>query len=499
MDWGSGITYFGSTTLKGSKVSFGIKDRDRTEHFFVMGKAESGRMALLARMALQDIGRGVGTVILDATGNLGQLILERLDQSMDGRVVFLDPSDGEFPFSWNPLEDFRALAKEKGIPLLSHALAQVYRFPVSNLSDTLARKLFTNSSSTIIDVYELVTDEKFRKQYFDDDAEKIRFEEMLGREKESADLIAEHGRYIARDTLIRNVVGQQKSKFSLGVLKEDGIVIVDLSRIKMFPTRATPLVRLFMHAAHAHATESKKPASVFLHDCLRYLSEKDIEYLFPDRTLAVTVSDTIYQEEDRKIREQAIARSASIISFLPHHLDLPLAERMFYPYVHSDELLKFEENEFAVALSIDTVRSRPFFAKVLPLMERRGTSHQDLIGMSRGRFTTPRAKVDLLFKKNIQDEDRTKEKKEERGSFSDTFRSIFAKRAADQPVSDAKKSPDSTAQKPAPASLPAPRPASDAEGKKTAATPTSQGVAGSPQEIKEEDLRQMLYVDEGPS
>ena len=79
MDWGPRITYLASTALKERVVPFGIKDNDRLKHVCVIGKAGSGRAAFLSRMALQDAERGLGTMVLDATGNLGPMIMERLD------------------------------------------------------------------------------------------------------------------------------------------------------------------------------------------------------------------------------------------------------------------------------------------------------------------------------------------------------------------------------------------------------------------------------------
>lgn len=490
MDWGSGITYFGSTSMKGQEVSFGIKDRDRTEHIFVIGKNGESRARLLVTLALQDIERSVGTLILDAGGNITQLILERLDATAKDRVVFLDPSDGEFPFSWNPLEDFRALESEVGIPLLSHAIACSYRAPPSRLSEALAKKLFVDKSLTLVSVHDMVTDEHARKSAFDDDAEKVRFETFLKADPKSVECISENGRYIAKDTLTRNVLGQTEEKFSLASLKEGKIFIIDLSRIKMFPTRITPLVRIFIHAAHARAVQEGMPVGVYLHECLRYLSEEDIEYLFPDRTLAFTVSDTIYSEEDRPIREKAIARASSVVAFSPHHLDLPFTERMFYPYIASEELSKLEEGEFALALSIDSVRSRPFFAKLLPLPERKEMSHQDLIGASRTAYTTPRAKVERLFKKKSPNAPQGKKANSQPGSFSNAFRSIFNKQESDQKAAPAA----------APLAPPAPPVSNEKKAEKKAATAraASPEIADSPQEISEEELRKMLSVGKDP-
>lgn len=486
MQWADGVTYFGSTAFKGRPVTFGIKDSDRLEHLYILGKAGTDRAALLSRMILQDLERGVGTVILDGSGTLAQTILERIPQGEGERLIFLDPSDGEFPFSWNAVEDIKQLPESMRLPLLSRMLASVYRFSYGIFSDTLAAILLAKEKSTIVTVYELATNADFRKKLFDDDAEKVRFEKLLEAEKDAVELIGEHGRYIAKDTLVRNVVGQTESKFSFAGLPGGTIVLFDLSRIKMFPTRITPVIRIALHVAHAHALNTNAAIGIYAHDCLRYFSEEDIDFLFPDHTLAFTISDTIYSEEDKPIREKAIARSASLVAFTPHQIDTQFTDRMLYPYVESDELFKLESGECAVALAINGVRSRPFFAKILPLTERSGISQQDLIGQSRAKYTLPRMKADQLFKRDEADDEALAQKgKPESSSFSDTFRSIFAKRATDQtPALDKPAVQEGT-------KVPA-APAPDAPQKPAPQTP---GAGSKPAEIPEDELRGMLYVD----
>jgi hypothetical protein len=481
MDWGSGITYFGTTALKDKEVTFGIKDHDRTNHIAFIGREEQSRIELLAAMALQDVKRGVGVVIIDADGTLTQLILERMELESRDRLVFLDPSDGEYPFSWNPVNEFRALPLAEGTTSLSKAIAAVYGIPISPLTDACAEQLLADTKSSLVTVYDLVTEEDVRKEKFDDNA-RVRFEALLTERSADRDIIAEHGKYVARDTLMRNLLGQVDSKFSFASLAAGGIVALDLSRVRMFPTRVTPLVRIVAYALHARARAASAPISLFMHNALRYLSEADMEHLFLGRALSLGLSDTAYGEEDQPLREKALTRCASIVSCAPHAVDVGLVEKLFYPYVAADELGKLEDGEFAIALAIDGVRSRPFFAHALPLSERQsGVSYQDLIAVSRDKYTAPRAKIDKLFKKNDDDTDDAPKQKDG-GSFSDTFRSIFSKRAGTPGASAAAPPP------PAPAAPPQEVPQKEVAKKLPPAQPE-------PQEIAEEDLKQMLYVD----
>ncbi len=416
MDWGGGITYLAETRLKGKTVRFGIKDADRLSTVCLVGRAGSGRAHFLANMALQDIARGAGILVLDGGGNLTQTLLERLPESARERLIVLDPSDGEHPFSWNPLDDFHSLSSETAPALLSETLASIYQIQNGPVLAFAASAMLSRKGATLLFLYEAVTDAKARDRFFPAKSPaREEFESLLAASPDSSSAITENGRYLAKDALMRNLIGQRASKFTLGALKEGlpaaqgsmaqagSIVVVDFSRIRMFPTRATPLVRLFLSVARAHASK-QAPVPLYVHDCLRYLSQEDLDRALLDRGIALTVSDTAHGEEDGAMRTTLLHRAGSVAAFAPHEADMPFVERVFYPYVAPEELEKLEEGQMSVVLAIDSVRSRPFFANALPPAERTGVSYQDLSLASRNTYTTSRLAVDKLFRPKSEDD-----------------------------------------------------------------------------------------------
>lgn len=480
MDWGSGITYIGTTVFKGKETRFGIKDVDRTQHVSLIGKTGSGRAGFLTSMMLQDIDRGVGVVLLDATGNVSELLLERLNDSARARLVYVDPSDAEYPFSWNPLEDFRMLPEDRARVLLAAYLVSLYRLRPSPLTDFFAQKLFTIQDGTSLSFYEAVTDPAFRDSLFPPQSpDRLAFEEHLQNSQEAVDTILRNGRYLAKDTLMRNILGQRSSKFSLQHLNEGAIVIVDLSRVRMFPTRFTPSVRLFAHGARAHSARAAQPPSVYVHDCIRAFSDRDIEWFYGERAIAGVVSDAVHVEEDKDFREKTLSRAGSAIAFSPASYDTPIVERVFFPYIGTEDFHKLDEGELAVALAIDGVRTRPFFARALSVPERQNVSRHDIQVSSRERHATPRHIIDQLFVKR-----RVEKPKDgtDSSSFSSAFRSIFAKGAQD-PGQQNSTSVKATSVPAEPMRAPTAKPQGKAD------------INKEPEEISEDELKQMLHVD----
>lgn len=476
MEWGTAVTALGTTTLKEHAVTFGIKDADRTRHLCILGRTGSGRGELVAQMALQDIARGLGVVVLDAAGTVTPLLMERIEPGTADRLIHLDPSDAEYPYTWNPLDELRALPMDEGRARIQGLIESVYRLPTGPLSVSGAEVLAMRTDATLITFYTIATDERARKTFFDGDTDALAsFESALADSSDILKDLEEHGRYVAKDTLVRNLLGQRDSKASLAGVPEGAIVIVDFSKIRMFPTRMTPLVRVFVEATRAIAHGTATPVPLYLHDCLRYLGEEDIERAFTDTRVAITVADTIVQEADSERREKALMRCGSVASFAGHPSDRVLLERAFYPYIDPDELVSLERGEFVIALTIDAVRAKPFFGKALPLPAKKNISYQDLIIESRAAYATLRTKVDATFRPPpiMDDDDMNDEGGEGGEGFSDAFRSMFAKKA-DAPAAPAVEAP----------TVPAtPTPAGDGEAEET-----------KPTDIPEADLKAMLYV-----
>lgn len=482
MDWGSGITYLGETTLKEKTVRFGIKDNDRTKHFSILGRSGSGRGDMLVSMALQDIERGVGVLLLDATGTSATKLLERIDQKDQERLVFLDPSDAEYPYSWNIFDDIKALPTESQADALADLLASLYEIDRSECVEYAAGLFLKKPDASLSDFHSLVTDEKFQEKFFEQDEDgKRACGERIENEPSLREALEERGKYIAKDTLVRNLVGQRESKFTLSHLAKGHIVIVDFSHIKMYPTRMTPLMRTFIHAAMLHDKEGGTPVSLYVHDAIRYLTEAEIESVFsPKGNLAVTVADTIIQEADAEKRRHALVRSASVASFAAHPSDSALLEQAFGPFADPEDLTKLELQEFIITLSIDGVRARPFFAKSLPLPSKKNISYQDMVVAARQKYTTVRSRVDASFKERRLEEDEEDNATPPAGprGFQDASRSIFAKQAE-----RAKQGQDQPPTPDAPTTPVAPPPPSAPE----------KGTDSKP-EIPESRLKELLYV-----
>ena len=76
----------------------------RLSHLHILGATGVGKSTLIANMMLADIEQGRGCAIFDPHGDICDDILKRVPENRKKDVIFIDPSDFEFPIGFNLLE-----------------------------------------------------------------------------------------------------------------------------------------------------------------------------------------------------------------------------------------------------------------------------------------------------------------------------------------------------------------------------------------------------------
>src|SRR5947209_8058342 len=96
----SDISYFAETTSRATYRRFGIRQADRLSHLYALGKTGVGKSTLIELLARQDLAAGRGFALLDPHGELAARLASTVG---DRSLVYLDATDPEQPFGFNPL------------------------------------------------------------------------------------------------------------------------------------------------------------------------------------------------------------------------------------------------------------------------------------------------------------------------------------------------------------------------------------------------------------
>jgi type IV secretory pathway TraG/TraD family ATPase VirD4 len=104
VDPSNSITFLATTNYRGIRQPFGIKRDDRRQHMYMIGKTGMGKSTLLDHMIAQDIQGGEGLALVDPHGDLVERILRFVPSRRINDVVYVNPSDLDYPVAFNPLE-----------------------------------------------------------------------------------------------------------------------------------------------------------------------------------------------------------------------------------------------------------------------------------------------------------------------------------------------------------------------------------------------------------
>src|SRR5215208_6942097 len=94
------ITFFAETYFRNKQVRFGIKQRDRRAHTYILGKTGTGKSTLLETLIRQDLLKGNGLALLDPHGDLAEKVFSEMPEEKRTDLVYFDATDADHPLGF---------------------------------------------------------------------------------------------------------------------------------------------------------------------------------------------------------------------------------------------------------------------------------------------------------------------------------------------------------------------------------------------------------------
>src|SRR5215203_2495713 len=162
------VIHIGRADFRNDGRVFGVKSEDRFSHVYVIGKTGTGKSALLESMALQDLERGNGFALIDPHGDLVARIAARVPPSQRDRVIYLDATDHNQPYGYNPLRHVRddriALAASGMMDVFKKMWPEAWGVRMEHILRNVLMALLEQSDATLHDVLRVFLDNGFRKK-----------------------------------------------------------------------------------------------------------------------------------------------------------------------------------------------------------------------------------------------------------------------------------------------------------------------------------------------
>ena len=418
------VTYIGETDFRGVRKRFGIKNKDRTRHTYIIGKTGMGKSTVLENMAIQDIINGEGVCFIDPHGSSAEKLLSFVPENRLQDVIYFNPSDMKYPLSLNVLE----YADEEGRHLVASGLMNTFKKifadqfsgRMSYLLNNAILSLLENKGESLLGINRIFIDKEYRKHIISnvkDPAVKAYWEEEFTKYtdkyiQEAAPAIQNKiGQFIS-NPLIRNIIGQDVNSFDLRkIMDERKILICNLSvgltgkdNVDLIGSLlVTKIYLAALSRANLNYEELQKapPFYLYVDEFQNFVNESFADILSQARkyNLGLTVAHQYIEQLDEATRASIFGNVGSIIVFRVGAVDAEYIEKEFAPTFTADDIVNLASREIVLRLSIDNISSKPFSAWTLKPIENENMDNKNaIINLSRALYGRPK----FMIEENIR-------------------------------------------------------------------------------------------------
>jgi len=419
------VTYIGKVDFRNKELPFGIKERDRTKHTYVIGKSGMGKSTLLENLAIQDINNGEGLCVIDPHGSMAEKLLDHIPESRVKDVVYFSPADNDYPVGLNVLEKVPADKRYLVANGLMSAFKKIFvdgdgkatfSARMEYVLNYIILALLENENQTLLGINRMLFDKEYRKKIIanvtDPTVKDFWVNEYANYTEKTTQELApgiqnKIGQFVS-NPLIRNIIGQQKTSFNIRELMDNKkILIINLSKGKVGEGNANLLGSLLitkiylaaMSRADIDPYEAEKlpPFYFYVDEFQNFANESFASILSEARKykLALTVAHQYVEQMTDEVRSAVFGNVGTMIVFRIGATDAEVFEREFAPYFIMDDFVNLSAHQIYLRLMIDGVGSNPFSAKTLDPIQKPAHSYmQTVISHTRNEYAKQRFVVE---------------------------------------------------------------------------------------------------------
>ena len=408
------INYFAETDFRNEKRVFGIKREDRRLHMYILGRTGMGKTTLLLNMILNDVYGEEGLCFIDPHGDAVEKLLDYIPSSRVEDVIYFDPADTEHPISLNVLGEVDQARKHLLVSNLISIFRKLYGEYWQHrqehiLRNTLLALLEYKDKTTLLDVYKMLTDSRFRKEVLKDIKDPVvksfwenEFPKYLYQFKGEALAPIQNklGAFLTVP-LVRNIVCQKESRLNFKEIIDQGrILLVNLAKGKLGEDICSFLGSLIVTKLQLASLsridipeEKRRDFYLYLDEFQNFVVPETFESILSEARkyrLCLILSHQYIGQLSESLRKAIFGNVGTIIAFPVGPENGEFLEKEFYPVFKRHDLIAHDKYHIYLKLAIDGKTSKPFSAcSLAPFYRFKIQSNKNKIrALSRYKYTS---------------------------------------------------------------------------------------------------------------
>lgn len=415
-------TFIGKTNFRGGEKVFGIKQKDRRQHMYVIGKTGTGKTTLLENMALQDIHSGRGIGIIDPHGEFVERILAQVPSHRINDVVYFNPVDADYPMGFNVLEvpdpQYKHLVVSDLLGIFTKIWAGVWSARMEYIMQNCILALLDTPGTTLLGIPRLLVDKDYRQKIVTSVKDPVvrsfwvhEFETWREQFRSEAIVPIQNkvGQFL-NTSFIRNIVGQPKSTLNISEIMNEGkVLLVNVSKGKIGEDNSQLLGAMIITKIQLAAMErvriseeERRDFYLYVDEFQNFATDSFASILSEARkyrlniTIAHQYTGQLVTDVSTRVRDAVFGNVGTMITFRVGATDAEFLEKEFSPEFMEQDLINQPNHHVYLKLMVDGVASRPFSAATLPPIpyQRDPEALEKIVKISRERYASPREEVE---------------------------------------------------------------------------------------------------------
>ncbi|MEK7616352.1 MAG: type IV secretion system DNA-binding domain-containing protein [Patescibacteria group bacterium] len=423
----SDILYIGKSNFRGSSRVFGIKNKDRFQHMYVIGQTGTGKTSLLRNLAIQDIEAGRGVAVVDPHGEFVQSLLAAIPEQRLDDVIYFNPIDTDYPVGFNILEvknpDHKHLVSSGLMSIFTKIWANVWSARMEYILNNTVLALLDTPGTTLLGIPRMLVDKIYRQSIIDKCKDPVvrsywineyeQYQERF-RTEAIAPIQNKVGQFLST-YLVRNVVGQPKSTLNIEQIMNEGkILLVNVSKGLIGEDNSALLGAMLITKIQLAAMErvriekesERRDFLLYVDEFQNFATDSFASVLSEARKyrLGLIISHQYIGQLvtmgaggiSTKVRDAIFGNVGTMITFRVGATDAEFLEVQFAPDLVAQDFVNIPNYNVYMRLMVDGFSTRAFSATTLPPIELKTTPEQIkyIINNSRKNYSRPRAQVE---------------------------------------------------------------------------------------------------------